>query len=117
MDRSDVINLISVTQTQDAYGVWRKTETSRKVFCEVQSVTANEFFEGGRNGLNPEYRITMFAYDYQGEQTVEYKAKRYGVYRTYHAKTDILELYVERMGGTNGSVAGTAVEESPEEVR
>lgn len=117
MDRSDVINLISVTQTQDAYGVWRKAETSRKVFCSVDSVSSNEFFEGGRNGLNPEYRITMFAYDYHGEQTVEYKGKRYGVYRTYHAKTDILELYVERKGGVNGSVAGTAVEEGAEEVR
>ena len=102
MDRSDVITLIATTQTQDAYGVWRKTETRKDVFCNVQSVTQSEFFEGGRNGLNPEYRMSMFYGDYDGETIVEYNGKRYAVYRTYRQRTDILELYVERKGGTNG---------------
>ena len=37
MDRSDVINLIGVTRTQDEYGVWRPTQTSTQVFCQVDS--------------------------------------------------------------------------------
>lgn len=101
MDRSDVISLVSVTRAQDAYGVWRETQTTRDVFCKVDSVTRSEFFDGGRNGLNPEYRITMFFGDYNGEQTVVYNGKAYGVYRTYHADTDTMELYVERKGGAN----------------
>lgn len=99
MDRSDVILLVSYTHTQDAYGVWRKTKTSREVYCSVDSVSRDEFFEGGRNGFNPQYRITMFAPDYQDEEEVEYNGKAYGVYRTYHSRTDVLELYVERKGG------------------
>ena len=99
MDRSQTIKLIQSTKTQDARGVWQTTESAREVFCNVQSVTASEFFEGGRNGLNPEYRITLFFADYQGETEVVYKGIAYGVYRTYHAKTDVLELYVERKGG------------------
>ena len=39
---------------------------------------------------------------YQGERIVRYKGATYAVYRTYHARTDALELYVERKGGTNG---------------
>lgn len=103
MDRSETIKLISTVKTQDNRGVWQVTEQAREVFCNVQSVTASEFFEGGRNGLNPEYRFTLFYGDYEGETVLEYNAKRYGVYRVYKARTDVIELYAERKGGTNGA--------------
>lgn len=102
MDRSNVITLVSTSQTQDAFGVWRQTETKRDVFCQVDSVTRAEFFEAGRSGLNPEFRFTLFAGDYNGESIVIFNGKAYSVYRTYHARTDEIELYVERKGGTNG---------------
>ena len=101
MDRSDVVTLVGYTQEQDEFGVWRPTPTERDVYCSVESVTRAEFFEGGRNGLNPEYKLTMFYADYNGEDTVVYNGIAYGVYRTFHAKTDELELYVERKGGVN----------------
>lgn len=101
MDRSDIITLVAYTSQQNDYGVWEKTKSERDVFCSVDSVTRSEFFEGGRNGFNPEYRITMFYADYNGEDEVIYNGQAYGVYRTYHAKTDELELYVERKGGVN----------------
>lgn len=103
MDRSNIITLIAETKTQDDFGVWVSTETEREVFCGVSSVTRAEFFDGGRNGLNPEYVFTMFFGDYDGETVLEYNGKRYGIYRTYHAKTDVIELYAERKGGTNGN--------------
>lgn len=102
MDRSDVLILLSVVNTQNQYGVWEEQRTERQVFCQVDSVTRAEFFEGGRNGLNPEYRFTVFAADYNGEETCVYKGKAYGIYRTYQPRTDVLELYAERKGGTNG---------------
>lgn len=102
MDRSDLITLIATTQTQDANGVWRSSETRRDVFAQVNSVTRSEFFEGGRNGLNPEFQFTTFFGDYKGEQELEYKGLRYGIYRTYIGRTDTIELYAERKGGTNG---------------
>lgn len=103
MDRSDVINLIAITRTQDDFGVWRESETSRQIFCQVDSITASEFFEGGRNGLNPEFRFRVFNADYEGEPVIEYKNERFSVYRTYLRRDDTLELYVERKGGTNGT--------------
>ena len=102
MDRSDVIKLIGVTKTQDNRGVWRETPVAREVMCQVDSVTQSEFFEGGRNGLNPELRFTMFYADYHDEPIVEYKGNTYSVYRTFYQRNDKVELYVERKGGTNG---------------
>ena len=101
MDRSEVLTLVSVTQTQDDYGIWRATETKRDVFCQANSVTRAEFFEAGRNGLNPEFEFTLFYGDYNDEEICEYQGKRYSIYRTYHARSDIIELYAERKGGTN----------------
>ena len=103
MDRSETIKLISVTYANDEYGVSRKTETSREVYCNVSSVSFSEFFQGGQAGLKPEYRFTMFAPDYANETIVEYNEVRYSVYRTYKARNDSIELYVERkVGVLNG---------------
>ena len=98
MDRSEILTLVSASMSQDSIGAWEVTETERTVYCSVESVSREEFFAGGRNGLNPEYRFTIFAGDYADEKTVIYNGMRYGVYRTYHAKTDLIELYVARKG-------------------
>lgn len=99
----DVIILISDSYTLDEYGVRRKSETRTDLFCKVTDVTRNEFFGGGRAGLNPAKTFTIFAEDYQGQSVVEYAGERYSIYRTYHVPgTDYMELYVERKGGTNG---------------
>lgn len=102
MDRSDVIKLISTTVDKNDYGIDVVTETEREVYCNVRSVDRREFHEAGRNGLNPEFVFTMFFGDYDGEAVVEYHGSRYAVYRTYQTRSDKLELYVERKGGTNG---------------
>ena len=102
MDRSEQITLLTPTKVQNAYGVWEETYTSRTVFCQVDSVTRQEFFEGGRNGLNPEFRMTMFFGDYNDERILIFRDKTYSVYRTYIGRNDTIELYVERKGGTNG---------------
>lgn len=103
MDKSTVISLIGTARTQDENGVLRTTETSREVFCQVNSVTRAEFFDGGRNGLNPEFEFTMFFGDYMGEPIVEYNGNRYSVYRTFQGRNDVIELYVERKGGSNAA--------------
>lgn len=101
MDRSTPINLISETWQKDAYGVAQPTEVSQKVFANVRSVTFSEFFDGGRNGLNPDLIFTIFSGDYSGEKIVEYKGIRYTVYRTYMGRNDTLELSVERRVGND----------------
>lgn len=104
MARSDVLRLIALTPAGvDENGIPRETETDRQVYCRVASVSQTEFFGGGRNGLNPEFKFTLFEGDYQEETLVEYRGRRYAVYRVYHVfDRDEVELYAERKGGTNG---------------
>lgn len=102
----DVVKLLKVTKTKDEYGIDRETYVSKEVYCRTRSVTQTEFFDAGRNGLNPEYQITVFHADYDGEVLVEYNGKTYAVYRTYRREGDYIELYVERKGGANGTVSG-----------
>lgn len=98
-----VLILVGKTRTQDEYGIWQETVTARQIFCQVESVTRAEFFDGGRNGLNPEFQFTIFAGDYAGETVCQYEGKQYAIYRTYRVPgTDYMELYAERKGGTNG---------------
>lgn len=100
----DVIELVSRTYAKNEYGVPEATETKREVYASVASITRVEFFEAGRNGLNPSLVFRVFAGDYSGETIVEHDGKRYGIYRTYRTDDDYMELYAERKGGTNGQV-------------
>lgn len=103
MDRSVVLSLISVSTIRDEYGRQIPTETKTDVYAQADSVSQAEFFEGGRIGLNPELKFTLFFGDYHDEPIVEYNGNRYSVYRTYYRRDDKVELYVERKGGTNAA--------------
>lgn len=99
MDRSNVCELVGVSYTADAIGQQVTVETPRTVFCNVQSVTGTEFFEAGKVGIRPSYRVTIFAPDYEGEEIVVLNGARYGVYRTYIRQDENIELYLEAKTG------------------
>lgn len=99
MNRSDVAYLIEESYVQNEYGVMEKTIKSRQVYVDVTSVTSQEWYEGGRNGLNPQYRFTLFSYDYGNEKIIKYNNVQYTIYRTYFRKNDLIELYVELRKG------------------
>ena len=96
--RPDVVYLHRKIYGEDEYGVKRSKEIDREVFAYISSVSANEFFEGGRNGLNPEIRVTIFDGDYHDEETLIWNGVAYRVYRTYRG-TDQIDLYAERRKG------------------
>lgn len=95
---ADVINLVSQTITIDTLGNEVATESTKNVYCEVNSITQSEFFAAADTELNPEYRFTVFFGDYNGEDIVVYNGVRYSVYRTYRTG-DYMELYTERKIG------------------
>ena len=99
----DVIKLISKEFKKDKYGQQIATNTAKEIFCQVHSITRQEFFEAGRNGLNPQFEFSIFQGDYNGETVLEYNGQTFSIYRTYIVPgTDYIELYVERKGGSNG---------------
>lgn len=99
MKRSEVAYLGASTDTRNQYGVIEQTITWNKVYVGVTSVSASEFFDGGKNGLRPEFRIVLFRYDYHGEELLKYGDVEYRIYRTYTRGNDEIELYVERRLG------------------
>lgn len=103
MNMQDVILLRTPTMTQDAYGVPHATYEEREVYAKVESVTAQEFFNGGQNGFKPEYRFIVNAWEYSDEPEVVYKGSVYSVYRVYRRSLDRAELYAERKAGVHGS--------------
>lgn len=99
----DVIFLIQETMEQDAAGIHHAETEKRMVYCKVEDVTRSEFYNAGRSGLNPEFKVDIFQGDYQGEELAEHNGKTYSIYRTYRVPgTDYMELYLERKGGSNG---------------
>ena len=103
MTRDVEITLITPSFALDDWGIPQpNAETTNTVMARIGSVSASEFFEAGRNGLRPEYKFTMFLYDYDGQRELEYEGTRYTVYRTYMGKSDTVELYVALKGGTYG---------------
>lgn len=99
MNKSDVAYLVSDSYAQNDYGVYEKQTEKRKIFCNVTSVTSQEWFEGGRNGLNPQYRFIIYSFEYLGESVIEYRGNLYTIYRTYIRSQDELELYAEKKQG------------------
>lgn len=107
MDRSDVATLIARTYTYDALHQQVPSETSREVFCKIESVSRQEWTDAGNIGYKPQYRLTMFVYDYNDEPIVELNIRgsnrRFYVYRTYLATNDTIQIYVESQEGVKNA--------------
>lgn len=109
MDKSTDFILVAKTRTQDSIGQYIESVSERTVFGSVGSVSRDEFFAGGEAGFKPELRIVMFGPDYEGEDLAIVDSVYYTIYRTYKAKNDMIELYLERRTGSK--VVTTSVSE------
>ena len=106
MRRRTPITLVSRSYTQNDIGVPVPSEISTQIFARVTSVTGKEWFEGGRIGLNPEFRAEILAEEYDGQEILEKDGVRYSIYRTYQQSNDILELYCEKRKGIEAESNG-----------
>ena len=91
-----LINLVSVGETSD-------DDEITSVFAEVDPVGRNEYEAAGQMGMKAQYKFTVWAAEYNGQEEVEYDGKRLSIYRTYGARRDAkTELYTaERAGNGN----------------
>ena len=99
MNKSEVAYLVAETYSQNEYGVQEKQETKRKIYVSVTSVNGQEWFEGGRSGLNPHCIFTRQEIERLAERLIEYKNKVYTIYRTYQRNIDEIDLYTELRKG------------------
>lgn len=96
------IDLITITTEKDDLNqVVEKLRTSTTVWAEIDSVTQSEFYEAGRLGFQPDFRATIYDFEYTDEPIVKWNGKLYSVYRTYYINgADRVELYCTERGGT-----------------
>jgi len=95
---SDVCYLIEISKTYDTIGQEELTEIKQKRYCKVASVSASEFFNASQSGLKADLKLTMNRFDYDGETLVEYKSKKYKIYRHYILR-ETIELYLTECVG------------------
>lgn len=99
MNLAEKIALITITYTQDDLGEWTETTEETEVFAMVESVTMSEFYQAGMQGFKPEFRMTVWMNEYNGQETLSYNDKVYTIYRSYRRDDGRIELYVtERKG-------------------
>lgn len=88
----DVIELVTVTTTENDMGDPVETETPRQVFANKKSVRQAEFYQAAATGLKPELMFEVRSIDYAGETKLQYTGKQYGILRTFSKNDEILEL-------------------------
>lgn len=92
--------LLCDSYKEDGIGQHIPLKQKRKIFVSEDSITRNEWFKAGQNGMNPQIMLTTSAINYSGETAIEYKGVRYGIYRTYYNRdSDETELYLRRKVG------------------
>jgi len=90
------LTLISVGNSADE-------DVRTAVFAEVDPVGRDEYEAAGQQGMKAEYKFTVWAAEYDGQEEVEYNGRRLSIYRTYGAREDDkIELYAAERAG-NGS--------------
>lgn len=95
-----VAYLIQETYIQDSLGQRIPSESKSEILVSTGDINRSEWFNAGRNGLNPEIMLMTAAVNYSGEKIIEYGNVRYGIYRIYHKKeSDEIELYLHLKGG------------------
>jgi len=103
MDKSNIAYLIATTITYDDIGQIVETSTEKMIYCNVRSVTRDEFYQAGETGIRPRWSITCFAPDYNNEEYCKLENKKYHIYRSYVKSNEEIELYLEDLVGvTNG---------------
>lgn len=99
--QDSIVELIQEITTQTSEGFPRHEASSKQVYADVKSISSAEFFRAGQDNIKPQYKMTIYSSEYEGEKIVKYENQTYSVYRTYQATNDFIELYVEQKAGTS----------------
>lgn len=100
MDKTDLITLERVTYTKDSLEQLIPGEPELiTLFCRKDSITRTEWLSAAQLGKKAAWRVTVWADEYHGEETAILDGVRYGIYRTYQASADEIELYLEQKVG------------------
>lgn len=104
MEYSEIIYLVNSTKEEDEIGnIITSSFSLTKRYAKKQSVRTNEFYSAVETGLTPSVEFVIKRLDYDGQQELEWKQKRYTVIRTVDPKNKFdVVLVCARKIGING---------------
>lgn len=93
---ADTLYLIKEITDTNAMGDSVGSEFARQVFCEVQSIGLKRKMDALVQGIKLEYKFILSNFaEYDGEEVLEYKGKRYNIVNSY-IQGETIELVVAR---------------------
>ncbi len=95
------LKLVNNTYKSDELFNQIPDKTRTTILCNVKSINRNEFYNASTAGYKPELTFVIHAYEYEGQQEVEFNGVTYKVMRTYQVGFEELELICERVLGNN----------------
>lgn len=96
MRHSDVVCLLSKKVEYDELGNAFETVNERMVYANEMSVSMQEFYEAGKQGIRPEKQFEIYSFEYQGESKLKHNNKDYEIIRT-QTKGDKTRLICKRV--------------------
>ena len=101
MEYSEIIYLVDVVKGEDEIGnIITSSFTLTKRYAKKQSVRTNEFYSAVETGLTPSVEFVIKRLDYDGQQELNWKDKRYQIIRTVDPKNkfDIVLVCARKIG-------------------
>lgn len=98
---SEVIYLISKTETRDSNKVLQISESKVKCYATKQNVSTKEFYSAVGVGLRPSAEFVIKRFNYSGENEIEWNEERYSVIRMIEKNIYDLVLVVEKKVGAD----------------
>lgn len=94
---SNYLTLISESYNFDEIGNQVASQIRKEVFCDVKSISRNEFYNAATTGLKPSIVFKIHSFEYENEEKVEFNGTIYNVIRTYIINADEIELTCEKV--------------------
>lgn len=96
-DYCDLISIIS--GEKDSLGQPKIIEKPFMVFCSKLSITRAEFNAAGNLGFKPDMMLIVDSDSYDGEKLLDYRGKKFSIYKTFQRIDGFTELYCEVKSG------------------
>lgn len=88
--------LITYDEEENEIGDYKKKYKKRKVYCDINSIRQNEFYQANAVGYKPEISIVLRTMEYKSEDMAELNSVIYKILRTYDKKDGTIELILTR---------------------
>lgn len=99
MEYTDQLTLIKVTLEQDTIGNEIQKEERTTILARPNVVGTREFYNAMSIGIRPNAELQIRSLNYNGEEEVEYKGRRFSVIRTIpKGKFDMVLVIGEKVG-------------------